>query len=84
MIIIFASAIGRFPIGGNAWSDLQYLLGLRALGHDVFYLEECGLESWVYNWQTEQFTTELDYPEIASEYFAAQKVIGSLMERAGL
>ncbi|MDZ8064301.1 MAG: glycosyltransferase family 1 protein [Nostoc sp. DedQUE08] len=62
MIIIFASAIGRFPIGGNAWSDLQYLLGLRALGHDIFYLEECGLESWVYNWQTEEFTTELDYP----------------------
>ncbi|MFN6531282.1 glycosyltransferase family 1 protein [Nostoc sp. ChiSLP03a] len=62
MIIIFASAIGRFPIGGNAWSDLQYLLGLRALGHDIFYLEECGSESWVYNWQTEEFTTELDYP----------------------
>lgn len=62
MIIIFASAIGRFPIGGNAWSDLQYILGLRSLGHDVYYLEECGLESWVYNWQTEQFTTDLDYP----------------------
>ncbi len=62
MIIIFASAIGRFPIGGNAWSDLQYLLGLRTLGHNVFYLEECGSESWVYNWQTEEFTTELDYP----------------------
>lgn len=62
MIIIFASAIGRFPVGGNAWSDLQYLLGLRALGHDVFYLEECGPESWVYNWETEQLTTELDYP----------------------
>ncbi|MEH2048001.1 glycosyltransferase family 1 protein [Nostoc sp.] len=62
MIIIFASAIGRFPIGGNAWSDLQYLLGLRALGHDIFYLEECGSMSWVYNWETEQITTELDYP----------------------
>jgi hypothetical protein len=62
MIIIFASAIGRFPIGGNAWSDLQYLLGLRTLGHNVFYLEECGPESWVYNWQSEQLTTELDYP----------------------
>lgn len=61
-MIIFASAIGRFPIGGNAWSDLQYLLGLRALGHDVFYLEECGLESWVYNWQTEEHITDLDYP----------------------
>jgi len=62
MIVIFASAIGRFPIGGNAWSDLQYLLGLRALGHDIFYLEECGPESWVYNWETEQITTQLDYP----------------------
>lgn len=62
MIIIFASAIGRFPIGGNAWSDLQYLLGLRALGHNIFYLEECGIESWVYNWETEQLTTDLDYP----------------------
>lgn len=62
MIVIFASAIGRFPIGGNAWSDLQYLLGLRALGHEAFYLEECGSESWVYNWETEQITTELDYP----------------------
>lgn len=62
MIVIFASAIGRFPIGGNTWSDLQYILGLRALGHDVFYLEECGPESWVYNWEREQLTTELDYP----------------------
>jgi hypothetical protein len=62
MIIIFASAIGRFPIGGNTWSDLQYLLGLRNLGHNVFYLEECGIESWVYNWESGQLTTELDYP----------------------
>ncbi|MUG98011.1 glycosyltransferase family 1 protein [Scytonema sp. UIC 10036] len=62
MNVIFASAIGRFPIGGNAWSDLQYLLGLRSLGHNVFYLEECGSESWVYNWESEQLTTELDYP----------------------
>lgn len=61
-MIIFASAIGRFPIGGNAWSDLQYLLGLRGLGHEIYYLEECGPESWVYNWETEQLTTELDYP----------------------
>ncbi|KYC37134.1 hypothetical protein WA1_46740 [Scytonema hofmannii PCC 7110] len=62
MNVIFASAIGRFPIGGNAWSDLQYLLGLRSLGHNVFYLEECGPESWVYDWESEQLTTELDYP----------------------
>lgn len=62
MIIIFAGAIGRFPIGGHVWTEIQYLLGLRALGHDVFFLEECGPGTWVYNWETEQLTTELDYP----------------------
>jgi hypothetical protein len=62
MVIIFAGAIGRFPIGGHAWIDMQYLLGLRALGHEVFYLEECGEESWVYNWEAEEITTDLDYP----------------------
>ncbi len=62
MIIVVSGSIGRFPIGGNAWYHLQYLLGLRELGHDVFYLEECGQESWVYNWETEELTTELEYP----------------------
>jgi hypothetical protein len=62
MIIIFAGAFGRFPVGGHAWTELQYLLGLRALGHDVFFLEECGPESWVYHWKREELTTELDYP----------------------
>ncbi|HSH81683.1 MAG TPA: hypothetical protein VLA19_24415 [Herpetosiphonaceae bacterium] len=62
MIIILAGSIGRFPIGGNAWCEMQYLLGLSALGHDVFYLEECGEEAWIYNWETEELTTELEYP----------------------
>ena len=52
MIVVFAGSIGRFPVGGHAWVDMQYLLGLRALGHDVFYVEECGPGSWVYNWET--------------------------------
>ncbi len=62
MIIIFAGSIGRFPVGGHAWIELQYLLGLHALGHDVYYLEECGEGSWVYNWETEELTTSLEYP----------------------
>jgi hypothetical protein len=32
------------------------------LGHDVYYLEDCGEGSWVYDWQTEQTTTDLTYP----------------------
>jgi hypothetical protein len=38
------------------------LLGLRALGHDVYYLEDCGRSSWVYIWEKEDWTHELDYP----------------------
>jgi hypothetical protein len=62
MIIIFAGALGRFPVGGHAWIEMQYLLALRSLGHDVFFLEDCGEGSWVYNWETEQITTDLKYP----------------------
>lgn len=62
MIIIFAGALGRFPVGGHAWTEMQYLLTLRGLGHDVFFLEECGEGSWVYNYEAETVTTDLDYP----------------------
>jgi hypothetical protein len=62
MIILVSGAIGRMPVGGLAWVQMQYLAGLGALGHDVFYLEDCGDESWVYNWESEEVTTELDYP----------------------
>src|SRR5947209_4461435 len=62
MMIILSGSIGRLPVGGHAWIDMQYIAGLRAIGHDVYYLEECGPESWVYNWESEQLTTDLDYP----------------------
>jgi hypothetical protein len=62
MKIIVAGALGRFPIGGNAWVVLQYLLGLQTLGHEVYFLEECGEGSWVFDWESEEVTTGLDYP----------------------
>lgn len=62
MIIILAGTIGRSGLGGQAWAGLQYLLGFRALGHDVYYLEDCGRSSWVYVWEKEDWTHELDYP----------------------
>lgn len=62
MLIIVSGAIGRSYVGGQAWVYMQYLAGLRALGHDVYYLEDCGEESWVYHWEQQQLTTDLDYP----------------------
>jgi hypothetical protein len=41
---------------------MQYLAGLQAQQHAVFYLEDCGRESWVYNWETGRLTTDLEYP----------------------
>jgi hypothetical protein len=42
MNIILAGIMGRYPYGGVAWCSLMYLLGLRRLGHEVWYLEDTG------------------------------------------
>jgi hypothetical protein len=42
MKILFAGIIARYPFGGVTWCSLMYLLGLRALGHEVFYVEDTG------------------------------------------
>ncbi len=62
MRIILAGCIGRFPLAGHAWITSQYLLGLRSLGHDVYYLEDSGEESWVYEWSREEMTNDINYP----------------------
>lgn len=38
--IVFGSYLVRYPLGGMVSYVLQYLLGLRALGHDVFFVEK--------------------------------------------
>jgi hypothetical protein len=60
--VVFSGTIGRLPLGGRAWIEMNYLAGLAALGHDVYYLEECGEGSWVYHWDDEELTTDLAYP----------------------
>jgi hypothetical protein len=40
--ILVAGIIARYPFGGVTWCSLMYLLGLRALGHEVFYIEDTG------------------------------------------
>jgi len=47
--VVVAGLMGQYPIGGVTWDYIQYLLGLQALGHDVFYVEDS--EQWPYDAQ---------------------------------
>jgi hypothetical protein len=38
--IIVLGYLVRGPLGGLAWHYLQYVMGLRDLGHDVYFLED--------------------------------------------
>jgi hypothetical protein len=64
--VLFAGIIGRYPLGGVTWCSLMYLLGLRALGHEVFYVEDTG--ECIYD--LEQNTRALD-PSYGLKHIAA-------------
>jgi hypothetical protein len=38
--IVVLGYIVRGPLGGLAWHHLQYVMGLRDLGHDVYFVED--------------------------------------------
>jgi hypothetical protein len=41
--IVVSGLIAQHPlVGGMTWHYIQYLLGLKRLGHDVYYLEDSG------------------------------------------
>lgn len=40
--IIVGGFIGLYPTGGVTWDYIQYPLGLKLLGHEVFYIEDTG------------------------------------------
>jgi len=41
--VVVGGFIGLLPAGGVTWDYIQYPLGLAALGHDVFYIEDTRL-----------------------------------------
>ena len=52
MRIIVAGYIVRGPLGGLCWHHLQYVLGLKGLGHEVLYLEDSDDFASCYNPET--------------------------------
>jgi len=74
MTIVVAGTIGQSVTGGQAWASMQYLAGFAELGHDVYYLEDCGDHSWVYDWDLGDMTADPEYP--ASYVNACLRMIG--------
>ena len=62
----------RGPVGGLTWSELQYVIGLRALGHDVYYLEEGDGYPSCYDPRSNEFGSDPTYGlEYAASVFDA-------------
>ena len=58
--VVVTGLIGSIPIAGITLHYLQYPLALRALGHDVLYLEDTG--SWFYDPATDAMTDDVSVP----------------------
>jgi hypothetical protein len=61
MQIAVLGYIIRGPIGGLAWHHLQYVLGLKKLGHDVLFIEDSEDYPACYNPETNEMGTDASY-----------------------
>jgi hypothetical protein len=59
--IVLAGYLVRQPLGGYAWQAAHYLLGCRALGHDVWFYEETAHWAPAYNPTTGEFGPAYEY-----------------------
>jgi len=57
--IIVMGFMGSMPIAGVIWQHIHYIVGLRRLGHDVYYVEDSA--RLPYNPETFEVTEEFDY-----------------------
>jgi len=73
--IILGSYMFRYPLGGmNSWV-LQYLLGLKDLGHDVYFVEKYGYANSCYDPEKEIMSDDCSY---------GLKLVSELLARFGL
>jgi len=74
--IVLAGYLVRNPLGGYAWQAAHYLLGLRALGHDVWFYEDTGHYAAAYNPRTNAFGEAYGYGTAATADFLARLGLG--------
>src|SRR5213083_3166641 len=71
--IVVLGMMGRSPFGGQTWLYLNWLRGLRRLGHEVWYVEDDTV--WPYDPKQNTVTDDCSY---------AVRHIAGCMERIGL
>src|SRR5579884_3907758 len=59
--IVVCGYMVRGPLGGLAWHHLQYVLGLKRLGHEVLFLEDSDDYESCYDPTTHQVGTDPTY-----------------------
>jgi hypothetical protein len=67
--IVVSGYLVRCPLGGYAWQTAHYLLGLQALGHDVWFYEDNGYYTPAYNPVTGDFGSAYKYGVAAADDF---------------
>jgi len=72
--IIVGSWMFRYPLGGNLSWCLQYLVGFRNLGHDVYFVEKCGYADSCYDPDKEVMGNDCTY---------GIKIVSELLKRFG-
>ncbi len=73
--VIVGSYMFRYPLGGMLSWVLQYLLGLKKNGHDVYFVEKFGYDSSCYNPVANTMSNDCSY---------GLSVVGGLLSRFGL
>src|SRR5215831_16310826 len=71
-LIILSGYFVRCPLGGYAWQVAHYLLGLRALGYDVWFYEDTEYYDGTYNPSTDDVSTSYEYGITALSTFLHQ------------
>jgi hypothetical protein len=74
--IVVAGYLVRHPLGGYAWQAAHYLLGLAALGHEVWFYEDTGHFAPAYNPTTGEYGEAYAYGLRAAGRFLDQLGLG--------
>jgi hypothetical protein len=59
--IVLGSYMVRYPLGGMLSWALQYLIGFRKLGHDVFFVEKSGYPNSCYDPSSDTMSDDCSY-----------------------